>query len=133
MRFKLNGREYTKSFAPDDRRSCRIESACACTGILFFLPLVSVPNSKFGRYWANQGLIILFVEILSLLSWLLLGWILGLLSLIPIIGILFAIAKALVAVAICLLVAFFVFLPMSFAARGRAKDTAFVGFMRFIK
>lgn len=133
MRFRPNGREYTKKFSHDDTKSCRIESACACTGILFFLPLVSAPGSKFGRYWANQGLLILFVEILALIAWLLSSWLLGLLSLIPLIGILFAIAKVLVAVTICLVVAYFIFLPMSFAARGRARDTAYIGFMRFIK
>ncbi len=31
--------------------------------ILFFLPLVSCPNSKIGRFHANQGLLLLFTSI----------------------------------------------------------------------
>ena len=64
MRIDLSGKEYTKKYHPMDVKSCKIESVCACTGILFFLPLVSAPNSRYGRYWANQGLLVLFFEIL---------------------------------------------------------------------
>jgi uncharacterized membrane protein len=35
----------------------------AYLGILFFLPLVSCPNSKVGRFHANQGLVLLLAGI----------------------------------------------------------------------
>lgn len=35
----------------------------AYLGILFFLPLVSCPNSKIGRFHANQGLLLLLMSI----------------------------------------------------------------------
>ena len=133
MRFVFHGKEHTKRFHPDDIATCRAESACACTGLLFFLPLVSQPNSRFGRYWANQGFLILLGEFTALLAWLIVGWFLGLLAAIPVIGILFGILRVLIAVALCLALAICIFLPMSFAARGRAKDIPFIGFMRFIK
>ena len=44
--------------------------------ILFFLPLVACPESRFGRFHANQGLILLLVSIVG-------GIVLGI---IPIIG-----------------------------------------------
>ena len=133
MQIRFHGREYTKRYHPDDISSCRTECICACTGLLFFLPLVSHPNSRFGRYWANQGFLVLLTELAALLVWLILGGILGLLAAIPLIGVLFGMARALAAVALCLALAVFIFLPMSFAARGRAKDIPFIGFMRFIK
>jgi uncharacterized membrane protein len=35
----------------------------AYLGVLFFLPLVSCPNSKVGRFHANQGLVLLLTAI----------------------------------------------------------------------
>lgn len=37
----------------------------AYLGILFFLPLVSYPNSKIGRFHANQGLLLLIASIMG--------------------------------------------------------------------
>ncbi|MDF2821347.1 MAG: hypothetical protein K0R15_1788 [Clostridiales bacterium] len=37
----------------------------AYLGILFFLPLVSCPNSKIGRFHANQGLVLLITSIVG--------------------------------------------------------------------
>lgn len=37
----------------------------AYLGILFFLPLVSAPNSKIGRFHANQGLVLLITGIVG--------------------------------------------------------------------
>ncbi len=133
MKLSFNGKEHTKRFHPDDVASCRVECVCACTGLLFFLPLVSVPDSRFGRYWANQGLIILFFEILCLIAGFVVGWILGLLGLIPFIGIIFGIVKIAAYIALSLVALFAIILSGSFAARGRAKDLPFIGFMRFIK
>ena len=133
MRFSPNGKEHTKRFHPDDRRCCKVECVCACTGILFFLPLVSVPGSRFGRYWANQGLIILFLELVLLLAGFFLSWILGLLTLIPFIGIVFNIIKVIALIALALTALFAIILQGSFAARGRAIDLPFFGFRRFIK
>lgn len=52
--------------------------------ILFFLPLVCCQNSPYGRFYANQGLLILLIDIAAsaVLIIPILGWIAG-----PIIGI----------------------------------------------
>ena len=44
--------------------------------IIFFLPLVACPDSRFGKYHANQGLVLLLLNIA--------GWIV--LSIIPFLG-----------------------------------------------
>lgn len=133
MAFSFVSREYTKKFHPDDRRCCRIECVCACSGILFFLPLVSVPESRFGRYWANQGLLILLIEIVALLAWGLSSWILGLLALIPIIGLIFTVIKVAVRILISIAVLFFAIRSGIFAGKRRAVDIPFIGYLRFIK
>lgn len=63
----------------------------------------------------------------------LLSWILGLLSLIPFIGIIFSIVKTIAFIALGLITLFVIVLQGSFAARGRAIDMPFIGFIRFIK
>ena len=41
----------------------KVMSALAYLWILFFLPLVVCPDSKFGRYHANQGLVLLLAAV----------------------------------------------------------------------
>ena len=133
MAFRFHGRDYTSRFHPLDRKACRIECACACTGLLFFLPLVSAPDSRFGRYWANQGLIILLIQLALLVLWLIVGGFLWLLSLIPFIGILFSVLRIAVGILLAAVALFCIVYAMVFAAKGRAKDVPFLGHMRIIK
>ncbi len=62
----------------------------------------------------------------------LLSWILGLLALIPFIGIVFDIIKIVALAALALVALFFIVLQGSFAARGRAVDLPYVGFIKLI-
>lgn len=43
----------------------KVMSALAYLWILFFLPLVVCPDSKFGRYHANQGLVLLLAAVVA--------------------------------------------------------------------
>ena len=61
-------------FDPADIEKNKVMAGLAY--ILFFLPLVACPESRFGRFHANQGLILLLVSIVG-------GIVLGI---IPIIG-----------------------------------------------
>ena len=61
------------SKTPDSNE--KIIAALAYFGILFFLPLVVTPDSKFGKYHANQGLLLLI-----------LGFALSVIGSIPILG-----------------------------------------------
>jgi|AntRauTorckE6833_2_1112554.scaffolds.fasta_scaffold01632_6 uncharacterized membrane protein len=42
----------------------KVMAALAYLGILFFLPLVTNPESKFGKFHANQGLLLLLTAII---------------------------------------------------------------------
>lgn len=72
----MNVQESTTAFAPEDIEKNKVMSALAYLGILFFLPLVTCPESQFGKFHANQGLLLL------------LAWLAGTIvfTIIPIIG-----------------------------------------------
>lgn len=75
----------------------------------------------------------LILEVILLIIGFFLSWILGLLALIPYIGIIFSIIKVIALIALGLVALFLIVLQGSFAARGRAVDLPFVGFIKFIK
>ena len=63
--------DHTMEFDTQDAQDAKIWSVLAYFGILFFLPLVAVPNSAYGKFHANQGLILLiFYVTLTVASWL---------------------------------------------------------------
>lgn len=53
---------------------------CMLAYLVFFLPLIIIPNSESGKFHANQGLLILILSIaLSIIAVIpVLGWIIGL-------------------------------------------------------
>lgn len=70
-------RNSTPSFDPGDIEKNKTMAGLAY--IIFFLPLIACPDSKFGRYHANQGLLLLILGfagsiILSMIP--IIGWLL---------------------------------------------------------
>ena len=57
-----DGKDETEMYDSKDINDNRIMGGLAY--FLFFLPLVACPNSKYGRFHANQGLILLIAGIL---------------------------------------------------------------------
>ena len=53
------GTNQVTAFTPEDIESSKVMAGLAY--ILFFLPLVVCPDSPFGRYHANQGLLLLLL------------------------------------------------------------------------
>ncbi len=133
MRLCFHGRDYTDKFRYPDMKKCRFECICACTGLMFFIPLVSVPESRYGRYWANQGILILLVELACLFSGLIIGGILSLLAMIPAVGGFFLVVKKIIGAVLWATVAFYILYPLTFAARCKAKDIPLIGFIRVIR
>lgn len=85
----------------------------ACTGVLFFVPLVACPNSKFGRFWANQGLILLIVDIvLSLCA--------RIINIIPVI-------EKLIGWIPELIISIYLITAIVYVAQGKAKELPIVG------
>lgn len=70
----------------EDLEQVKVMAALAYLGILFFLPLVTHPESKFGKFHANQALLLLIAGLvintvgtfLPVIGWFIilpLGWI----------------------------------------------------------
>lgn len=114
-----NSKDHTDEFSSEDIRNNSALAAVSYIPILFVLPLILRPNSTFARFHANQGLILLIVEIV-------LGAVVRLISFIPLISLL--------ANTVCGLVMFAYFLyGFVNTLNGKAKDLPFIGGIRFIK
>lgn len=133
MKISIYGKDYTGKFRVSEIKSCKFGCMCACTGILFFIPLVSAPESRYGRYWANQGLIILIIELMCTIVGLIAGGILTLLGMIPVLGIIFRIIRFLVVTVLVLLSAAYIVWGMVTVFNDKAKDLPILGRMRFIR
>ena len=120
-----NTADHTEEMEPADVEKNKAMSCAAYILFLFFVPLVTSPDSKFGRYHANQGLLsfillvagVVITRILYMIFRLIfLGW------LINIVTFVFYVAYiAIVAVGIM----------NSYA--GKAKDLPFIGTIRLLK
>jgi len=70
--------ETNQAFTPEDIENSKVMAGLAY--ILFFLPLLACPDSPFGRYHANQGLLLLILgmggsivlNIIPIIGWILL-------------------------------------------------------------
>ena len=51
-----------QGFSPEDIEKNKVISLLAY--IIFFIPLLAAPNSKFAKYHANQGLVLLILAII---------------------------------------------------------------------
>ncbi len=111
----MNIVDRTAEFEADDINTNKVISALAYFGILFFLPLVSCPASKFGRFHANQGLLLLITSVVSTIVYSvpILGWIVG----------------ALLNLAIFILFLFGLINTLN----GNAKELPFIGSIKIIK
>lgn len=56
-------KDVTSNFDPQDIEKNKVVAGLSYLGILFFLPLVACPDSKFGRFHANQSLILLLLSV----------------------------------------------------------------------
>ena len=85
--------------------------------ILFFLPLVACPDSRFGRFHANQALLLIILAIAG-------GFIL---SLIPILGVLVLVPL------FSILIVVLAVIGLVNGLNGRAKELPLIGKFRLLK
>lgn len=104
----------------------KVVAVLSYIGILFIVPLILAPDSKFARYHANQGLCLFIAEVVYGVIQMILGWILGF---IPIIGVVIMAIIGLLRI---------VFLVLSIlgivnAAKGEMKPLPVIGGFDLIK
>ena len=61
---KIKGADKTAYYDPEDLKKNKVIFALCYLWILFFLPLVACPDSKAGKFHANQGLLVLLTGII---------------------------------------------------------------------
>lgn len=61
---KIEGADTTASYDPNDLKNNKVIFALSYLWILFFLPLVCCPESKAGKFHANQGLLVLIFGVI---------------------------------------------------------------------
>lgn len=88
-------------------------------GILFFLPLILYPNDEFGKFHANQTLVLLIVSVVG-------GVVCGILSLIPFAGIIISAAFSILMLVLCII-------GLVGAAQGQMKELPVIGKFKLIK
>ena len=119
----MNTKDETASFHPDDIAQNKTWGGLAY--ILFFLPLVGVPNSRYGRFHANQGL-------LFMILWIIVAVIVRILLWIFLFSGLFFIQEIISAV-LWIFVAIIGVIGLINGFTGKAKELPFIGKYRIIK
>ncbi len=88
-------KEETKTEAKNDNNENLVMGILAYIGLLVLVPIFAAKDSKFARFHANQGLILLIIEVAC-------SVVFGILGMIPYVGIIFSILGGAVGV-ICLI------------------------------
>ena len=114
-----NTADTTAEFDSKDIADNKVMAVLAYIGILFLIPLLAAPNSRFARFHTNQGLVLFLAEVV-------LGAAGGVLGLIPFVGWIISRAIGIVCLA-------FMIIGIVNAANGKAKELPLVGSFKLIK
>lgn len=114
-----NTADTTAEFDSKDIADNKGMAVLAYIGILFLIPLLAAPNSRFARFHTNQGLVLFLAEVV-------LGAAGGVLGLIPFVGWIISSAIGIVCLA-------FMFIGIVNAANGKAKELPLIGSFKLIK
>ncbi len=111
--------ENNNSFEQNDIQNNKIMAVLAYIGILVLVPLLAAKDSKFARFHANQGLVLLIVDLIS-------GVVGTILGIIPVVGAILS-----TALGICILV--LAIMGIVNAAKGEAKELPIIGKFTILK
>jgi len=114
----------------EDIEKNRAFAILAYLGILFLVPLLAAPQSRFAKYHANQGMVLFLASLVLLVG----SWVLTFgLALIPFIGVFFAGIMGLVGMALFVGYVVLVILGIVNAAGGQCKPLPMIGHYELIK
>ena len=114
----FNTADYTESFHPQDIAQNKVMAILSYIGILVLIPVFAAKNSAYAKFHANQGLILCIAEAAV-------GLVLGLLGLIPYVGVVFRIVMW-----VCAALSLIGFV---YAILGKAKELPFIGGIYILK
>ncbi len=115
----MNTPDTTSEYDPADIEANKVLSLLSYLGILWLIPLLAAPNSRFARFHTNQGLILWIANLIV-------GVAGGLLAIIPILG-------WLVALALSIIMLVLMIIGIVNAVQGRAKQLPIIGKYTLLK
>ncbi len=121
-----NTSDTTAEYEQEDIAKNKVFAILSYIAILWVVPLLAAPNSKFAKFHANQGLVLFIVEVIwgvaSAIVNLVLGWI-------PVVGAVIGLVMWLLGLVLLA--------PMVIgiinAANGKAKELPFIGKIQILK
>jgi uncharacterized membrane protein len=119
--------DTTKDYDPKDMEENKVMALLSYIGVLFLVPLLAAPNSKFSRYHANQGIILFIGEAAGSIVLSILSFIMAFIS-----GILAGIVSFIIFLFGIVCLAFAIFGIMN-VVNGKAKELPFIGKIRILK
>ncbi len=119
----MNTNDTTSQFDPQDINDNKGMSVLAYIGILFLIPLLACPNSRFARYHTNQGLVLFLLELA-------IGVVTGIFGIIPIAGLIIGGLLSAVGGIFTLVL---MIMGIINAAQGQAKELPLIGKITLLK
>lgn len=119
----MNTADSTAEFDPQDIANNKGMSVLAYIGILFLIPLLACPNSKFARFHTNQGLVLFLLGVA-------IGIVTAIIGLIPVIGWIFG---GLISAAGSIFTLVLMIMGIVNAAQGQAKELPLIGKITLLK
>lgn len=119
--------DTTSQFSQEDIQQNKVMAVLAYLGILVLVPIFAAPSSKFARYHANQGLVLIILEVVYAIVNTVISSIFYFISFMlgSIVSLLFGIAGLVLFV--------FCILGIVNAANGKAKELPIIGKIRILK
>lgn len=118
----MNTKDLTSFMDPQDAQSNKVMGILAYLGILVLIPIFAAPNSKFARFHANQGLVLLIAGFVV-------AFVLSFLSNIPLLGIIFSLLSFVWG--LCTLA--FMVIGILNVINGTAKELPIIGTVQLLK
>ena len=124
----FNTHDTTADYDKADIEKNQLMAILLYLGILVLIPILAAKDSKFARYHANQGLILLVAEAIWVAATRLISFIVGLLN-IGLLSFLFGVVVCLLS----LVPLVFVIFGIYNSAAGKARELPFIGKFRIIQ
>ncbi|MGN0618336.1 MAG: zinc-ribbon domain-containing protein [Ruminiclostridium sp.] len=124
--------DRTAEYDPGDIEANKVVCGISYLGILFFLPLIACPNSRFGKFHANQALLVLILMVAGGFIANVIGMICGAFWAIPALGAIMNVVSGVVS-AVCGIVPFAAFIfGLVNALCGKAAELPIIGKINLI-
>ena len=115
----MNTPDTTADFDPADIEANKVLSLLSYLGILWLIPLLAAPNSRFAKFHTNQGLILWIAKLIV-------GVVTPVLALIPILGWIALLVIGIITLALMIV-------GIVNAVQGRAKQLPIIGKFTLLK